>query len=124
MGSQRWVFHSLEQKSSHCMLMEVQRGQSVLFRSRWSLRAVTPSVALLVHLSGTTHSTMDFQGYKHAYDASKSRPFYMYVAPSIVCLWIALEYGFYVKQKLDFSSRTITSDFCKSNHIYAIYKSV
>ena len=51
------IFHTLEQKSSHCVLVEVQKGArctcytEMIFNSSFS-----PTIALLVHPSGTVHS--------------------------------------------------------------------
>ena len=47
-GVKGGLYHTLEQKSIHCVLMEVQKEAQ---EDRWK----QPSLALLVHPSGTVH---------------------------------------------------------------------
>ena len=56
--------HTLEQKSSHCVIMEVQKGAQCTCQTEKAVgSSFTPSVALLVRLSGTVHPTLDCHGF-------------------------------------------------------------
>ena len=60
-GAESGFFYSLKQKSSHCVLIEVQKGDSVLVRLHEMVvgSSFIPSVALLVHPSVTAHSIVN-----------------------------------------------------------------
>ena len=53
-------FHTFEQKSSHCVFIEVHRQPQFTFQAGTVADgSLIPSVALLVHPRGTTHSIVD-----------------------------------------------------------------
>ena len=54
------LFHTFEQKSSHCVFIEVHRHpQFTCQAGTVADGSLIPSVALLVHPRGTTHSIVD-----------------------------------------------------------------
>ena len=57
-------WHILEQKSSHCVLIEVPQYTCQAMTVIGS--SFTPSVALLVHHSGTVHLTLDCHEFKRS----------------------------------------------------------
>ena len=65
-GGGRWgakggLFHTFEQKSSHCVFIEVHRHPQFTFQAGTIAdSSLIPSVALLVHPRGTTHSVVDW----------------------------------------------------------------
>ena len=60
-GVEGGFFHTFEQKSSHCVFIEVHRQpQFTCQAGTVAGSSLTPSAALLVHLRGTTHSTVDY----------------------------------------------------------------
>ena len=79
LGTEGEVHYTLEQKSSHCVLIKVQK------RARCTCQAeivvgssFTPSVALLLYLSSTVHPIIDCHEFtRHKYDAGKRRPCYI-----------------------------------------------
>ena len=83
-GAESGFFHTFDWKSSHCVSTEVHKHpQFTCQADTVTGSSLTPSVALLVHPSGTAHpqwTVMNLQGHKN--DASESRP----VALSLVCL--------------------------------------
>ena len=80
-GAKGGFFHTLEQKSSHCVLMEVQKGAQYTCQAEKVIgSSFTPSVALLVHPSGIIHPIITCHGSQsNKHDASKSRPCYVCV---------------------------------------------
>ena len=85
-GAKGGLFHTLEHKSSHYVLIEMQKGAHVqcTFQAEKVIRSsFTPNVALLVHPRDTIHLIEDRHGFTRsplavkADDASKSRPFYI-----------------------------------------------
>ena len=68
-GGDRWraedrFFRTLVHKSSHCVLIEVQKEALCTFQVKKIIgRSFTPSVALLVCLSGTIHPTVNCHGF-------------------------------------------------------------
>ena len=64
-GGGRWeaeggFFHTFEQKSSHCVFIEVHRQpQFTYLAGTVTDSSLIPSVALLVRPRGTTHSILD-----------------------------------------------------------------
>ena len=59
-GAAGGLFHAFEQKSSHCVLIEVHRHPQFTFQAGTVTDgSLIPSVALLVHPRGTTHSIVD-----------------------------------------------------------------
>ena len=60
LGAVGGFFHTFEQKSSHCVFIEVHRQpQFTCPAGMVTDSSLTPSVALLVYLRGTTHSIVD-----------------------------------------------------------------
>ena len=52
--------HTLEQKSSHYELIEVQKGLQCICQAKTVIgSSITPTVALLVHISGIIHPILD-----------------------------------------------------------------
>ena len=59
-GAKGGFFHTFEQKSSHCVFIEVHRQpQFTCQAGTVADSSLTPSVALLVHPRGTTQSIVD-----------------------------------------------------------------
>ena len=90
-GAKGGFFHTFDWKSSHCVSTEVhKRPQFTCQADTVTDSSSTPSVALLVHPSGTAHSTVDcheFQGHRN--DASGNRPGYLWLFHW--CVWILQE---------------------------------
>ena len=60
-GAVGGLFHTFEQKSSHCVFIEVHRHpQFTCQAGTVAGGSLIPSVALLVHPRGTTHSIVDY----------------------------------------------------------------
>ena len=59
-GAVGGFFHTFEQKSSHCAFIEVHRQPQFTYQAgAVADGSLIPSVALLVHPRGTTHSIED-----------------------------------------------------------------
>ena len=79
-GAVGGLFHTFEQKSSHCVFIEVHsHPQFACQAGTVADGSLIPSVALLVCPRGTTHSIVDchefLQGHRN--DAGESRPGYL-----------------------------------------------
>ena len=78
-GAVGGLLHTFEQKSSHCVFIEVHRHpQFTCQAGAVADGSLIPSVALLVRPRGTTHSIVDcheLQGHRN--DAGESRPGYL-----------------------------------------------
>ena len=56
------LFHTFDWKSSHCVSIEVHKQPQFTCQADTVIgNSLTPSVALLVHPSGTAHSIVDCQ---------------------------------------------------------------
>ena len=59
-GAESGFFHTFEQKSSHCVFIKVHRHPQFTCQAGMVADgSLIPSVALLVHPRGTTHSIVD-----------------------------------------------------------------
>ena len=69
MGSQREVLPTLEQKRSHSVLIEEHKQpQFTCQADTIANSSLTPSVALLVHPSGTVHSIVNHHAFKGSWN--------------------------------------------------------